>query len=50
MDEGVIINQEPFLNFIGATVTVTDNVGTGAIDITITGSGGETRAFSYFIS
>lgn len=47
-DEGVIINQQPYLNFIGTGVTVTDNVGTGTTDVTV--GGGATRAFAYFIS
>lgn len=50
-DEGIVINQQQFLNFIGTSVTVTDNPGTGATDVTITGgSSSNQRAFAYFIS
>jgi hypothetical protein len=47
-DEGVVINQQQFLNFIGTSVTVTDNPGTGTTDVTFTGGG--SKAFAYFIS
>lgn len=47
-DEGIVINQQQFLNFIGTSVTVTDNPGTGTTDITITAAA--TKAFAYFIS
>lgn len=36
-DEGVDLPDQPALNFIGAAVTATDNPGTGATDVTITG-------------
>ena len=39
-DEGVSLTQRAILNFIGAGVTATDNSGTGATDITISGGGG----------
>lgn len=41
-DEGVALTQRPNLNFIGPTVTVTDNAGNSATDVTITASGNVT--------
>lgn len=48
-DEGVIINQQPYLNFIGTSVTITDNPGTGSTDVTVIVPP-QPRAFAYFIS
>jgi len=38
-DEGTPLTQRPALNFIGSSVTVTDNAGTDATDVTISGGG-----------
>ena len=37
-DEGSALTQRANLNFIGAGVTATDNAGTNATDVTISGS------------
>lgn len=47
-DEGTPLAQRKNLNFIGTSVTVTDNVGTDSSDVTI--SGGGSKTFAYFIS
>ena len=39
-DEGTPLTQRTNLNFIGDSVTVTDNSGTDSTDVTITGGGG----------
>lgn len=45
-DEGIPLPQRAALNFIGQGVTVTDDVGNDATDVTIT----QSRVFAYFIS
>ena len=39
-DEGVTLPKRPFLNFVGAGVTVTDDPASGETDVTIPGGGG----------
>lgn len=39
-DEGLIVTQRPFINFVGAGVNVTDNAPNNSSDVTITGGGG----------
>lgn len=50
-DEGTPLAQRKNLNFIGVSVTVTDNPGADSTDVTLSGSGtSSSRAFAYFIS
>ncbi len=46
-EEGTPLAKRKNLNFVGATVTVTDNPGTDATDVTIS-SGGQSKAFGFF--
>lgn len=45
-EEGTPLTQRKNLNFIGSTVTVTDNSGADATEVTITSV--QSRAFGFF--
>lgn len=47
-DEATPLAQRKNLNFIGASVTVTDNPGADSTDVTLSASGSKT--FAYFVS
>lgn len=47
---GTPLTQRKNLNFIGAIVTVTDNPGLDASDVTLSIGVSSSKAFAYFIS
>lgn len=50
-DEGTPLTQRKNLNFVGSSVTVTDDSGNDASIVTISGGGASSsKAFAYFIS
>lgn len=49
-DEGTPLTQRKNLNFIGTSITVTDNPGSDSSDVTISGGASSSKAFAYFIS